>query len=276
MTARSRRTFEELVTLPDLAIPIAETALLLACEEYPQLSPRPYLDRLDDMAEDIDGRLKGYRSPLDTIGAINDVLFVEYGFRGNSAEYYDPRNSFLNDVLDRRTGIPITLSAVYMEVASRIGLRIEGVGIPGHFIVKHVADGDETFLDPFNSGAVLTRTQCLERVRRTSSGARDAERWLRRVTHRQMVARMLHNLKVIYVSGGAVDKALVMLELLVLTDPAEPGLYKERGMLRLQLRQFGPAGRDLARYLKIRPDAADREEIGDCLRDIRRIRAMMN
>jgi regulator of sirC expression with transglutaminase-like and TPR domain len=277
MTTRSRKTFEELITLPDLGIPIAEAALLLACEEYPQLSLAPYLEQLDDIAGDIDNRLKGHRSTLDTIATINEVLFDEYGFHGNSSAYYDPRNSFLNDVLDRRTGIPITLSAIYMEVAQRIGFHIDGVGIPGHFIVKHVSRTEETFLDPFNAGAVMTEADCRDLIRQMNGDDDpDEEHWLRRVTHRQIVARMLNNLKVIYVNGGAFDKALIMLELMVLTDSSDPTLYKQRGMLHLQLRQFGQAARDLDQYLKICPDAPDHEEIDDYLKDIRRIRAMMN
>ena len=277
MTARSRTTFEELIHLPDLALPLAETALLLACEEYPQLALSPYLAHLDDMAGDVDNRLRGKRSALETIRTINEVLFDEYGFSGNSSEYYDPRNSFLNDVLDRRTGIPIALSAIYMEVAQRIGFQIDGVGIPGHFIVKHVSRTEEIFLDPFNSGTVLTRDDCRQlilKMRGNENG--DIDRWLVRVTHRQIVLRMLNNLKIIYMNGGAFDKALSMLELMALTDSSDPSIYKECGMLRLQLRQFGQTAKDLTRYLKLAPDADDRETIENYLKDIRRIRAMMN
>lgn len=277
MTARSRKTFEELINLPDLAIPIAETALLLACEEYPQLALSPYLGHLDDMAGDIENRLRGKRPALETIATINEVLFDEYGFSGNSTQYYDPRNSFLNDVLDRRTGIPIALSAIYMEVAQRIGFQVDGVGIPGHFVVKHVSRTEEIFLDPFNCGALLTRDDCRQLILKVSrDDSEDIDHWLGRVTHRQIVLRMLNNLKIIYINGGAFDKALIMLELMALADPSDPSIYKECGMLRLQLRQFGQTARDLKRYLKLAPDAEDREQIEDYLKDIRRIRAMMN
>ena len=269
--------FEELVTLPDLGIPIAEAALLMACEEYPQLSLPPYLRQLDDIAGDVDNRLGGNQSALDTIRTINEILFDEYGFHGNNSDYYDPRNSFLNDVMDRRTGIPITLSTVYMEIARRVGLQVDGVGVPGHFIVKHVSRTEEIFLDPFNAGAVMTRADCRELIRHMDvEGGQDEEHWLRRVTNRQIVSRMLNNLKVIYMNGGAFDKALAMLELMVLTEPSEAGLYKERGLLELQLRRFGKAAKDLEQYLQRSSDAADREEIEDYLKDIQRIRAMMN
>lgn len=277
MTKRSRRTFEELITLPDLGIPIAEASLLLACEEYPQLSLPPYLKQLDDIAGEIGHRLRGDESPLAKISTINEVLFDECGFHGNSSDYYDPRNSFLNDVLDRRTGIPITLSAVYMEVSGRVGFQIDGVGIPGHFIVKHVAQSEEIFLDPFNAGALLTHGDCQELIRKTGGlEGQSEDHWLRRVTRRQMLARMLNNLKLIYINGDALDKALVMLDLMVLTEPSHPILYKERGMIRLRLRRFSQAAQDLRRYLKMTAGTDDRAEIEDYLKDIRRIRAMMN
>src|SRR5215510_12513304 len=163
MSTRSRRTFQELVTLPDGAVPLAEAALLMACEEYPQLEISPYLDRLDDIADVVRPKLYPGISPLDTIETLNDVLFGIEGFRGNTENYNDPRNSFFNDVLERRVGIPITLSAVYLEVARRISFPIFGVGMPGHFLVKYGDRTQEFFLDPFNGGQILTREDCEQR-----------------------------------------------------------------------------------------------------------------
>src|SRR5215207_1225767 len=157
MSTRSRRTFQELVTLPDGAVPLAETALLMACEEYPQLELSPYLDQLDEIAAVVRPRLEPWFTPLDTIEVLNEVLFEIVGFRGNVEKYDDPRNSFFNDVLERRTGIPITLSVVYLEIARRISFPIFGVGMPGHFLVKYADRSDEFFLDPFNKGQILTR-----------------------------------------------------------------------------------------------------------------------
>jgi regulator of sirC expression with transglutaminase-like and TPR domain len=282
VTARSRKTFGELVTLPDLGIPLAETALLMACEEYPHLSLKPYLDRLDELAERVDQRRTSGDEPVQTIGVINDVLFGDEGFSGNTTDYYDPRNSFLNDVLDRRTGIPITLSTIYIEVSRRVGFRVDGVGIPGHFVVKHVDGPEEIFIDPFHGGSILTRAECRTLALRNhpdesaETDPEEVERWLRRVGHRQIVIRMLNNLKIIYLKGGAFDKALGMLELMVLAEPLAPVLYKERGMIRLGLRRYREAAADLERYLEMAPAAEDREEVGDHVKDIRRIRAMMN
>ena len=277
MTRRSRKTFEELIALPDLGIPIAEAALLLACEEYPHLSLSPYLRQLDDIAGDVDNRLNGTKSALDKIHTINEVLFDEYGFHRNDIDYYDPRNSFLNEVMDRRTGIPITLSTVYMEIAQRVGLQIDGVGVPGHFIVKHVSEIEEIFVDPFNAGTIMTRADCHKLIRELNvKNIQDEHHWLQRVTHRQILSRMLNNLKVIYINQSAFDKALIMLGLMLLTVPSEAVLYKERGLLQLQQRQFNKAAKDLEQYLKLSSGAKDREEIQNYLQDIRRIRAMMN
>jgi regulator of sirC expression with transglutaminase-like and TPR domain len=277
VTSRSRRTFEELITLPDLEIPLAEAALLLACEEYPQLTLAPYLDELDRMAGTVRKRLQDSEAPSKVIDTINRVLFDEYRFRGNTEDYYDPRNSFLNDVIDRRVGIPITLSAIYIEVAQRLGVSIEGVGIPGHFVVRYRTPDGGILLDPFNRGSVVTREECRRIVENLNFEIDEGdEGWLRRVSNRQILVRMLNNLKVIYLKAGTFDKALVMVELMVLAEPDAAELYRERGLLRLQMRQFKDASRDLEHYLNSREDIEDRSQIEDYLIDLRRIRAMMN
>ena len=277
MTARSRATFKQLVTLPDLGIPLAEAALLMACEEYPQLSLSPYLDELDHMGQRVRERLGRSSSAIATIEAINQVLFVEYGFEGNTKNYYDPRNSFLNDVIERRTGIPITLSAIYIEVANRVGLKIDGVGVPGHFVVKHTSPTDEVFVDPFNQGSVLSREECRTRLlpERPENGHRE-DFWLRRVTNRQIVTRMLANLRAIYFQAQTLDKALVIPDLMVLADPDVLSLYRERGLLRLRLRKFDAAARDLRWYLRNAPPSADNSTLEGYLKDVDRLRATRN
>jgi len=130
VSVRSRKTFQQLVTLPDAAIPLAEAALIMACEEYPQLELSPYLDMLDHIANSVQSKQSSSDTAVETVEKINTVLFDTYGFRGNTEDYYDPRNSFFNDVLDRRMGIPITLSTVYIEVSRRLNFPIAGVGMP--------------------------------------------------------------------------------------------------------------------------------------------------
>lgn len=277
VTIRSRQTFEQIVTLPDLAIPLAEAALLMACEEYPQLTLQPYLDFLDQAAGRVRDRLPVRPGPEETIDGLNQVIFSEYGFSGNSHDYYDPRNSFLNDVIERRRGIPITLSAVYMAVAARLEFRIDGIGIPGHFVVRHRWAGGEVFLDPFNGGERLNRADVRALARShlgDEGGDADVDRWLQRTTHRQILARMLNNLRMIYLRGEEIDKALSMTDLMVITDPQAIDLYRQRGLLRAGMRQFRGAAADLRHYLDQR--VADDSRREEAVRALARIRSMLN
>ena len=277
MSARSRKTFQQLVTLPDSAIPLAEAALIMACEEYPQLELSPYLDMLDHIAHVAQEKLRPADSPMETAEKINAVLFETFGFRGNSQDYYDPRNSFFNDVLDRRLGIPITLSALYMEVARRLNFPIAGVGMPGHFIVKYWDRREEFFLDPYNRGEILTRDDCQKRLHeRYGDAVEFTDRLVARATNRQILWRMLHNLKDIYVKGHAIDKCLSIVDMMLMVDSEDLIQFRDRGLLRFQLRQFDGAGRDLQHYLQHAPNAQDREEIENHVKELKRIRAMMN
>src|SRR5262245_22953875 len=277
VSIRSRKTFQQLVTLPDAAIPLAETALMIACEEYPQLELSPYLDLLDEIAETVQRKRAPLDSPVDTVKRVNGVLFDSYGFRANTNDYYDQRNSFFNDVLDRRIGIPITLSTLYIEVARRISFPIVGVGMPGHFLVKYWDRREEFFLDPYNSGQILTREDCRKRlIEQFGEGVEFNDRLLARATHRQILWRMLNNLKDIYVKGHAIDKCLSMVDMMLIVDSEDLTQFRDRGLLRMQLRQFDGAGRDLQYYLKHVPGAQDREEIETHVKELRRIRAMMN
>jgi regulator of sirC expression with transglutaminase-like and TPR domain len=277
VSARSRQTFQQLVTLPDSAIPLAEAALLMACEEYPQLEISPYLDQLDRMAHMAQESLRGADTPVQTVEKINAVLFETLGFRGNTEDYYDPRNSFFNDVIDRRIGIPITLSTVYMEVSRRLKFPISGVGMPGHFVVKFNNRSEEFFLDPFNRGMILTRDDCRARIQeRYGDSLEFDERLLERVTNRQILARMLNNLKLIYLKAQAFDKGLAIVDMMLMVNPNDIEQFRDRGLLRLQLRQFEGAARDLKYYLRKSANCQDREEIEDHLKELRRIQAMMN
>jgi len=277
VSTRSRKTFQQLVTLPDAAIPLAETALMIACEEYPQLELSPYLDLLDEMAEAVKRGIAPLDSPIHIVNTINSVLFDAYRFRGNTDDFYDPRNSFLNDVLDRRIGIPITLSTLYIEVARRINFPIVGVGMPGHFLVKYWDRRDEFFIDPYAAGKIMTREDCRKRlVEQFGDAVEFNERLLARATHRQILWRMLNNLKDIYVKGHAIDKCLSMVDMMLIIDSEDLTQFRDRGLLRMQLRQFDGAGRDLQHYLKHAKDAEDREEIENHVKELRRIRAMMN
>ena len=277
MSARSRRTFQQLVTLPDGAIPLAEAALLMACEEYPQLEISPYLDQLDEIADAARPHVRQSASPMDNAVVLNEVLFDRFGFKGNSDDYYDPRNSFFNDVLDRRLGIPITLSAVYIEVAQRLKFPIWGVGLPGHFIVKYMDPTQEFFLDPFYGGAIMTVEDCRERLASTYGDKLEfSDRLLARATPRQILTRMLLNLKKIYLDSQSFDKGLAIVDMMLMVAPDDITQYRDRGLLRIQLKQFEGAAKDLDHFVKHSPEGEDRNKIQEQLKELRRIQAMMN
>jgi regulator of sirC expression with transglutaminase-like and TPR domain len=186
------------------------------------------------------------------------VLFQEYGFRGNRENYYDPRNSFLNEVLDRKTGIPISLSVVYMEVAQRIGLRLQGVGFPGHFLTKYRGNGEEIVIDPFNAGEIRSR-ESLENMLYKLYGEKipfHAD-FLAPVTTKQILRRMLTNLKMIYLRDNQPMKALSAMERLVILDPVSAEDIRERGVLYMNLECFTQALEDLRTYLRLAPEAQD-------------------
>jgi len=265
-----RLVFARLVSRPESAIDLAEAALLIAKEEYPGLEVGHYLSHLDSMASDVRARMGPGDDPHRLIASLGDYLFRERGFRGNTDNYYDPRNSFLNDVLDRRTGIPITLSAVYMEVGRRLGMRLDGVGMPGHFLVKYVEADEEIVIDPFNRGAIVSPADCQRLLDRIYEGKRAFEpRFLATLGPRQILTRMLSNLKGIYFNTQAYAKALGVVDRLLILDPRAATEIRDRGLLSCQLKRYPQAIADLKRYLEQAPGAEDAEVIRAHLRSIR-------
>ena len=247
-----------MVGRPDEAVDLARASLLIACEEYPRLEVSRYLTRLDAMGETLRHRVQGERRPEDVIAVLNRYLFEEEGFHGNASDYYNPRNSFLNDVLDRRTGIPITLSTVYMEVASRAGLDLVGVGLPGHFIVKAAAGGREIFIDPFHGGTLLSEADCQRRVDRVFNGrVRIEAGMLAGLRRKDILERMLRNLKLIYAKGEDWSRTLGVVELLVRLAPQNADDLRDRGLLYAALDCYSLAARDLQAYLERVPGSAE-------------------
>src|SRR5512146_524897 len=196
---------------------LATGALLIAAEEYAQLPAEPYLRRLDVLAERVHDRLSDETAPLVLLQELSRVLFEEEGFRGNAEAYYDPRNSFLNDVLDRRLGIPITLSVVYLEVGWRLGLPLVGVNCPGHFLVRYEGEAVRMLVDPFQAGELKFEDEAQTLLDRVYGGSVPLQAdYLRPATKKDIVARILANLKSIYVNAhddaralSAVDRLLV-------------------------------------------------------------------
>jgi regulator of sirC expression with transglutaminase-like and TPR domain len=205
------------------------------------------------------------------------VLFEGLNLRGNRDDYYDPRNSFLNDVLDRGLGIPITLSIVYMEVARRVGFSLSGVGMPGHFLLKYYDDGREKLIDCFNRGDILTRQDCQSRLDEIYSGEMTLRpEFLHPISRRQILTRMLNNLKTVYLSTRNFRKALPVADLILVIHPQSAEDIKQRALLRYSMNLHGPAAEDLDRYLQIAPKASDADEIRQMTLSIRRMLALMN
>jgi regulator of sirC expression with transglutaminase-like and TPR domain len=259
-TPRSR--LEDILGRPDRQLDLAEAALLVAAEEYPELDVRSYLVRLDEMGCALRQRLDEEPRPERAVMALNHYLFQEQGFRGNVEHYYDPRNSYLNEVLDRRIGIPITLSTVYMEVARRAGLEVEGVGLPGHFVVRIRTPLRPLLVDPFHGGTLLTEKDCQERLDRIFSGKVKLEpKMLDACRTKEMLERLLRNLKAIYLRDQDKDRALRVVDLIVRIQPGSAEDLRDRGILYAALDCYGLAARDLESYVALAPRANDAEEL---------------
>ncbi len=290
---RARKAFEALCAVgDDAAIDLGRAALLIASEEYPDLDIAHYLAQLDvlamqvraalgivDVSEDSElARALQQSGPFSVIDAINQVLFVQERFRGSSKEdYYNPRNSFLNDVLERRIGIPITLSLVYIEVGRRLGVQIDGIGMPFHFIVGYRLPEGRIYIDAYEQGRILTEEDCRERMSRYFKGkAYFNRRWLQPVSHRQLLVRMLDNLKYIYLAREDDKRALSVCDRLVLLAPGSAVERRDRGRLYLRLKMYGRALRDLKAYLELAPEGEDVEEVQKQVSALRQFIAMMN
>ena len=212
-------------------------ALELAGIEHPGLDPKPYLDLLDSHAAELAGRLGKRADGRAFVIAANEYLFSELGFTGNAADYYNPANSCLNDVLSARAGIPITLSVVYMEIARRLGRTVRGIGLPGHFVVRYEDRDFLTYLDPFHEGRLLTAAECFEVASEASGRAVPQDSSvLNPVDKRQILVRMLSNLRGVYLMRHSFGKAVQVLNLLIAAHPGASGEYeKEVRQLRRHL-----------------------------------------
>ena len=285
---------------------LANGALMIARLEYPNLDARPYLEQLDALGLEArrrlaDAAVSAYDAPTGVdperyarVMALNDYLFTELRFVGNSTNYEDPRNSCLNEVLDRRTGIPITLALLYIEVARRAGLEIQGINFPGHFLLRCPSGWGQPYsqdliIDAFHGGALLSASACQELLRR-HQGPEDPlddvafeSQAFRRATKPQILARMLLNLKRIYERMHSFPQARDVTELLLAVDPSSRAELRDRGLLAYHVRDFSAALRDLEAYLRFpAPSSLDDEErqeneqIWEHVKTLRRRLAMLN
>jgi regulator of sirC expression with transglutaminase-like and TPR domain len=255
----SSQRFEALSSLPDCETDLAELALLVATERYPELRSADYLDELDRLADRFRERVDAAGEGLPRLEALCRC-YREAGFRANTDDYYDPRNSYLNDVLERRTGIPITLSVVLMELGHRLGVMLRGVCFPGHFLLRYDDQGLEpTFVDAFHSAVILDESDCKRLLKRVTRGKVEFQKQLLDpVPKRRILMRMLRNLKGIHVRRGDTDAALFTVDRLLTLGPRDHRERRDRGMLRYEVGDYQGAIDDLALYLThvgVGPDA---------------------
>jgi regulator of sirC expression with transglutaminase-like and TPR domain len=269
--------FREAVGAAEERIDLVEGALLLAQSEYPHLDRSAYRRRLEEMGREAREACGG--APGMHTGArlekLSRLFSGGWGFRGNRDDYYDPRNGFLNDVLDRRTGIPITLALVYIEVGRRAGIELLGIGMPGHFLVG-CADRSDLFVDAFSEGALLTRADCAARLRELRPDVAFRPEFLEPVGPRQILTRMLNNLLEIYLHTERYSKALSSLEMILCLQPAEPEWLRRRALVHYQLKNYPRAIADLESYLERAPEAADRDALVQQLTLLRHLRSRVN
>jgi regulator of sirC expression with transglutaminase-like and TPR domain len=266
----ARQYFEQEVRQPEEQIDLAKAALYIAQEEYPDLDRYEYINALDTMATKVEECLPVERYPLRIIQTINKYLYQDLGFTGNQTDYYDPRNSFLNQVIDRRTGIPITLSLVYLEIARRLDFNMVGINLPGHFLIRPEFEEVGFFVDAFHSGEILFEVDCrelLSRIYRQPIPALPPD-YIAPISNRYFLARMLSNLKMIYLNDRYLSKALAAIDRILLLFPNAMTELRDRGLLYYQLDRLTAASQDLARYLAEVPHAPDADRIRRLLEEI--------
>ncbi|MBI3272821.1 MAG: transglutaminase family protein [Planctomycetes bacterium] len=272
--SETREFFCRVVELPEEELDLAVAALLIGKEEDPTVAVQAYVERLEALARRVVASAAESRPGIDDL---NRVLFREEGFAGDNESYYAPENSFLHRVLDRHKGIPITLSLVYMEVARRAGLSIQGVGFPGHFLVKLVEPDGETVIDPFNGGAVVTAEKCQQLLDAVYGGQlRFDDRFLAASNKRQILARVLNNLKGIYLALQDFPRALGVVERMCIVEPGGTTEVRDRGMIHYRLGHFSCAVSDLRRYLALEPPPAEAELVRETIKTITRVIARLN
>ncbi len=271
MQSIAHQRFQRAIAVPDDDIDLAQAALCIAQGQYPDLDPDEYFNALDTMAAEIEERLPAERYPLRIIQAINQYLYQDLGFKGNTEAYYDPRNSFLNEVIDRRTGIPITISLLYLELAQRLDFPMVGVGMPGHFIIRPQVADMALYVDPFHGGEILFAEDCQRRLEDLYQRRIEFRpEMLPDVNPRQILTRMLTNLKIIYLRAEAFGNALNIIDWLLLLSPQDPMELRDRGLVLYELAQWHESLQSLERYLDLVPAAEDARVIRELLTDMRR------
>jgi regulator of sirC expression with transglutaminase-like and TPR domain len=259
---------------------LAEASLMLAQDIYPDIDIPGYLGRLDEIAVAIRKRIAGDAFAEQKVLALNYYLFNEMRFSGNIDDYYDPRNSYFNEVMERRTGIPIMLSILYLEVGRRLGLNLEGVSFPGHFLVKLGVRRGQLVLDPFIGGEAQSEADLRQRLALVlppeKAEQAHLDRYLEPATPRQIVARVLRNLKNVYMQSAKFEQALAVMHRMLLVTPESAEELRDRGLVYQRLECFRPALSDLQNYLRRRPQAPDAPDVHGKIVELKQAAARLN
>lgn len=271
--SKSLSQFATLVQNAGDAINLTEAAMMIARTEYPNLDIASQVARLKDIASSLP--VNPTYPPHLNIQVLNKVLFEEEQFSGNDEEYDDPQNSYLNKVIERKKGIPISLSVIYLDVARRRGLPLAGVGFPGHFLVKYLADFEEILIDPYHGGVVLSLQDCAERLKANFGEEADLKpEHLEACPPKQILARMLNNLKGSYFRRRNYTKVLNMIELSLAIHPSSRLDIRDRGMVHFLMMRYREAMADFQTFLKLAPP--NDPQTADVLQAMARIRGMVN
>ena len=271
-TEKAWSTLAAIVQSPEEDIDLDRTALILAATEYPELDIAQEIAVLDSLAAGAARRLGDLRDPLSSVNTLSEYLFDEVGFRGNQDKYYDPRNSYLNEVLARRLGIPITLSLIYIETGRRLNVPLLGVGMPGHFIVRH-RDLEDLLVDPFHGGILLTEKECAERVSQvTQTEVVWNQRYLSPISKRDFITRIVRNLKSAYFNRQDYGRTLRVIDWLLLVQPEMAQERRDRGIVNYQLGNYVQALNDLQFYISSSSRIGDLEAIQGLIVRIERLK----
>ena len=274
---RIRDDFVRAVGRPEPALDLARAALLVAAESDPRLDVDSQLHTLDSWAAELRARLEPGWNNLQKLARLRSFVFEELGFRGDSKDYFSPSNSLLHQVMERRLGVPLTLSIIFMELGWRVGIPFEGVGFPGHFLVRLTGEPRDLVLDPFNHGRTMHEEDCRRLLDEVTGGRLEFDgRLLASVTKRDIITRLLMNLKGAYLRANQDEGALAAVERLLLIHPEDLDEVRDRGLLLYRLQRFGAALDALSAYLAARPDAADRDNIAQHVISLRQLLASLN
>lgn len=266
-----------MVKLPDHALDLARAALLVAAESDPRVDVDAQVHTLETWAAELRGRIEPGWNNLQKLARLRRYVFEDLGFRGEHKDYYSPSNSLLHEVMQRRRGIPLTLSILFLELGWRIGMPLEGVGFPGHFLVRLSGEPGDLLLDPFSEGRSLSRDEVRGLLEKATGGRMEFdEALLASITKRDMIARLLLNLKGAYLRAQRDEEALAVVDRLLVMHPGDPNEVRDRGLLLYRLQRFGAAFDALRQYRAAAPQAPDAEQVDAHLATLRQLLASLN